>query len=442
MVYSIVYDFAIMSFLIFISQMIKSKVGFFSKFFIPTSVIAGTIGLVCGPYILDLFSFSSEASSYSYLLVVILFAGLFLGRREKVKLKSMLSEVGDTFCLNMAAEVGGFASALLIGGIFMAIAFPEIHDGFALLLPAGFTGGHGYAAAIGGTFEKMGGWDEAITIGQTFATIGILTAVFVGILLINLNKKSIKAENILQKRDSFADVEKKEVAGYLTTNPITLDSFTWHTSLLLCAAGIGFVLEKLWNTYGPDFELPLMCLTMLGGLVLQLFLNKTKYSKFVDKETINRLSGVTTDYLVAFGIATINMQVVTKYIVPILILAAFGIIYAVFHTMVVCKRLYGDYSFERSIFIFGWITGVVAMGITLLRVVDPNNKSKTIDDYGFAYILISIIELGLVAFLPVLVLQGQGLIAGVVLAIAYVCLVLGAKIIKDKGHKANEGLEK
>lgn len=431
-----------MSFLIFISQLIKSKVGFFSKFFIPTSVIAGTIGLISGPYMLNIFSFSEEASSYSYLLVVILFAGLFLGRREKVKMKSMLSEVGDTFCLNMAAEVGGFASALLIGGGFMAIAFPEINRGFALLLPAGFTGGHGYAAAIGGTFENMGGWDEAITIGQTFATIGILTAIFGGILLINLNKKSIKAENILQERDSFADVDEKEAAGYITTNPITLDSFTWHTSLLLCAAGIGFVLEKLWNTYGADFELPLMCLTMLGGLILQFFLNKTKYSKFVDKETINRLSGITTDFLVAFGIATINVQVVTKYIVPIIILAILGTAYAVFHTMVICKKLYSDYSFERSIFIFGWITGVVAMGITLLRVVDPNNKSKTIDDYGFAYILISVIELGLVAFLPVLVINGQGMIAGAVLAIAYVCLVFAAKIIKDKGHNKYEGLEK
>lgn len=438
MAYSIAYDFAIMSFLIVASQVIKSKISFFSKFFIPTSVIAGTIGLICGPYVLNLFSFSEEASSYSYLLVVILFAGLFIGRTEKVKLKSMLSEVGDTFCLNLAAEIGGFGSALLIGGGIMAVAFPEINKGFSLLLPAGFTGGHGYAAAIGGTLETVGGWDEAITIGQTFATIGILTAIFLGIVLINLNKKYIKSKSMLQSSDSFADMSNKEISGYVTTNPITLDSFTWHTSLLLFATGIGFLLQKLWNTYGPDFELPLMCLTMLGGLILQTFLNKTKYSQYVDRATITRLSGVTTDFLVAFGIATINLKIVTKYIVPIIILSILGMIYAVVHTMIVCKRLYGDYSFERSIFIFGWITGVVAMGLTLLRIVDPNNESKTIDDYGFAYIFISIIELGLVALLPLFVIEGKGFVAGAVLAVIYAVLVLAAKMIRDKGRVNNE----
>ena len=56
--------------------------------------------------------------------------------------------------------------------------------------------------------------------------------------------------------------------------------------------------------------------------------------------------------------------------------------------------------------------------------------------------MISVIELGLVAFLPVLVINGQGMIAGAVLVIAYVCLVFAAKIIKDKGHNKYEGLEK
>jgi len=38
------------------------------------------------------------------------------------------------------------------------------------MMPAGFVGGHGTAAAIGGTLVDYG-WNEALTIGNTFATL-------------------------------------------------------------------------------------------------------------------------------------------------------------------------------------------------------------------------------------------------------------------------------
>ena len=53
---------------------------------------------------------------------------------------------------------------------------PSISDGFGVLLASGFIGGHGTAATFGASFEELCGWDEALTIGQTFATIGILAA--------------------------------------------------------------------------------------------------------------------------------------------------------------------------------------------------------------------------------------------------------------------------
>ncbi len=40
--------------------------------------------------------------------------------------------------------------------------------------------------------------------------------------------------------------------------------------------------------------------------------------------------------------------------------------------------------FERSIFVFGYSTGVFAIGFILLRIVDPENRSKTLNDTAFA----------------------------------------------------------
>lgn len=55
----------------------------------------------------------------------------------------------------------------------------DLHSAFALMMPAGFAGGHGYAASIGGTLQDITGWEEAITIGQTFATIGLILGVLI-----------------------------------------------------------------------------------------------------------------------------------------------------------------------------------------------------------------------------------------------------------------------
>jgi len=44
----------------------------------------------------------------------------------------------------------------------------------------------GTATAVGMSLETGAGWDEALSVGYTFATVGLLTAIFGGMLLINV----------------------------------------------------------------------------------------------------------------------------------------------------------------------------------------------------------------------------------------------------------------
>ena len=46
------------------------------------------------------------------------------------------------------------------------------------------------------------------------------------------------------------------------------------------------------------------------------------------------------------------------------------------------------------------------MGIALLRIVDPKNKSNALGDYALAYLIISPIEIGLVTFGPIIISNG------------------------------------
>ena len=51
------------------------------------------------------------------------------------------------------------------------------------MLPTGFYGGHGTAAAIGSAFEGLG-WDEARRLGMTTATVGVICSIIGGLLMV------------------------------------------------------------------------------------------------------------------------------------------------------------------------------------------------------------------------------------------------------------------
>ena len=106
---------------------------------------------------------------------------------------------------------------------------------------------------------------------------------------------------------------------------------------------------------------------------------------------------------------------------------------------VISQRLFHNFWSGRGIFIFGWSPGVPAIGVTLLRVVDPQFRSKTLEDYGMAYVFMSFIEIGLIAVLPSLVVSGYQFAAGAVcLAVFLVLLAICAKTYGIFKGKCNE----
>lgn len=423
--YTMLMDFALMSILLFVAQIIRAKVKFIQNLYLPTAMIAGFLGLFLGSSFLGYVSpglaeyavpFSGKIASYAYMLVVVLFASLYIGNNKKQSAKQMMDQVGDTFTLNMGAEFCGFGFSLLAGGALLIFLVPEISSTFSILQPAGFIGGHGYAAAIGTTLEEAANtiWQskEAVVIGQTFATIGILVGIIGGLIAINIATRKkytrcIKSMGNLPQdlRTGFINSENQESMGKMTVSAMALDSMTWHILLIFMASAGGYY-SYYWIKDLLPITMPMMCLSMLAGVVLQKLLGVMKLDHSVDKQVITRMGSSVTDYLVAFGIASIKISVVVKFATPLIIMAVIGIAFASFYLFFVAKRLFHNYWFERGIFVFGWSTGVVAMGVTLLRIVDPNFKSKALDDYGMAYVFISVVELAIISILPMVVAMG------------------------------------
>ena len=305
-------DFCFMSLLLVIAQFMRAKIKFLQMFYIPASLVAGILGLLLGPQFLDLIPWSGQIGSYAYMLVCVLFGGLFLGKKEKTSLKKIFTQVGDSFCVNMGAEFFCFGIALLVGGALVTFLFPDVFTEIALLMPSGYCGGHGYASTIGTALNNLLGRTDGVVIGQTFATMGLLTGLFVGIICINYATRKgatrlVKSAKALPEdcRTGIVPAEKRISMGEETINPMSMDPLAWHLALTLIATLAGYTFYDWYKQYLPDIELPVMCLTMIAGVLLQTLLNHTPFKDSVDEHVEGRIGSMVTDYLVGFGVASI-----------------------------------------------------------------------------------------------------------------------------------------
>jgi ESS family glutamate:Na+ symporter len=432
-------DFGLISLLLVAAHLFRSRLRILQELYLPASVLAGLIGLVGSQQVLGFLPFHTDVAgaetigSYPRLLVVVLFATLFMGYRPKnTGLRTMLPNVGDTFFYNLASELGQYGLALLFGLVMLPLLFPDLDRRFALMLPAGFAGGHGTATVIGAELVKAG-WEDAVTIGYTFATVGLLVGTFGGVALINIAvrlgwTRLVQSPHDLPDsvRRGFLPPAERAPMGQETVSPIALDPLAWHLALVLSACGVAVLVSEWSKTQLPGLaELPLFVLSMLAGALLQQVLNLAGLGTFVDRHVIMRIGSAASDYLIAFGIASIKLAALRQYALPLAVMCVFGTVYSVAIFWFVGRKVFRDFWFERGLFVYGWNTGVIGTSVTLLRVVDPKLQTRTLEDYGLAYVAIAPIEIALLVALPWLVAREIILVPALVLiGAALACILL------------------
>lgn len=308
------------------------------------------------------------------------------------------------------------------------------------MLPAGFVGGHGTAAAIGSVLME-GGWKDATSIGQTFVTIGLLGGILGGVALINIGARRGKTaiiKNVEELQEEMltglVKVDERSAFGENTVNAMSIDTLTWHFSLILVAVGMAYALNAGLKVVLPKVSFPVYGLALVCSIVLQGILKLVRLDDFVDKKIITHIGSSATDYLVAFGVASINISVVVKYLLPIAVISLLGFCFVIAWFWIVSPRFFRNYWFERGIYIFGLSTGVMATGVILLRVTEPEFKSGILEDFGFAWIFLSFMDMFLVSFSPLFVMNGMGFAYGkILLCVAAVCLLVCKTIFRKKG---------
>ena len=406
-------DLGLISLLLLVGQILRAKVQLIQQLFIPPSLIAGLLGLAFGPNGLGWLPFSNELGTYAAILIAIVFAALPFSSESK-PLKEVVRTAGPMWAYAQLGMLLQWGIVGLIGLFVIKAIWPHLHDAFGIMLPTGFYGGHGTAAAIGSAFEGLN-WEDARSLGMMTATLGVIMAIAGGLIFVKWATRNKQTAFIAdfeelpdELRSGLVPTEKRASIGSATTSSISIDSLTYHTALVCVSALVGYLCSRGIKSYFPMLELPVFSCAFIVSLLLKRVLDLTKISEYVCPQTTVRIGSMATDLLVAFGVASIKLSVIVKYAAPLIVLVVLGTIVTFLITFFFGRRLSKTYWFERTIFAWGWWTGTMAMGIALLRIVDPKLSSKAMDDYALAYLPIAPLEIALITFAPILFANGMG----------------------------------
>lgn len=428
---SIIYDFTIAAALIFIGQLLRAKVKLFQQLFIPASLLAGFIALFLGDQFLNIIHFSEFSGDYTWTLVVMSFVSVGLPGIQFNKAEG--ERIGSYFFYKLATWAMQFSIPVFLCCLVLSKLNLGVNDGFGLLLASGFMGGHGTAAAVGATFEKLG-FTEATDIAMTFATGGILAGIFGGLAFIKWATKKGYTQYIKDFSSISTDLktgmiphDHRDIMGRNTVSSISIDPLCWHLALMIIptALGIWFCswLGDLTGIYLPEYAIG-----FLFALALSYLLKPMGINDYIDYRVTDRIAGTCTDMIVFFGVAKIKIAVIIAYAIPLLIELLVGIAIVFFTVYYFGPRMNKNSWFERSIFVYGYSTGVYAIGMLLLRIADPNNESATLSDTGFVDSIQNCLEMVAWAVGPYMMMNGTGLIfAGASFLLVIISLVVSIK---------------
>jgi len=418
-------DIGIISLLLLAGKLMRVKISLVQKLFIPPSLLAGFIGLALGSYGFDILPISNQTGTYAGILIAFIFGALPLTSK---KAKGSSKEISTMWVYSQTGMLLQWAFGGLLGLILLNQIWP-LSPGFGITMPSGFCGGHGTAAAIGQAFGQLG-YDEILTLAMTAATVGIVASVILGLIFVKWAARNKHTAYLADYKDLPSELrtgllpqEKRESMGESTCSSISIDSLTFNLSIVCVIALGGYGISKLAAHFMPGFELPVFSCAFVVGILLKKLLDKTRASESICPQTVGHISGAMTDYLVAFGIASIKISVVIEYIVPLAILLLSGLAVTLLYVFIMGRKLMKECWFEKAIFTWGWFTGTMAMGIALLRVVDPKMKSRCLDSYALAYLFIAPVEISLITFAPVAFVNGYGLLFSSICLIAGLCIL-------------------
>ncbi|MFA9397057.1 MAG: sodium:glutamate symporter [Clostridiaceae bacterium] len=409
-------DFMYLSLFIGIATVLKRKFNILNKFLLPTSMIAGFLGLIFGPAVLNIVPFNvAVLEKIVYHLMAIGFIALALKDRNHKKNANSLNTGLIIVSTYIIQGIVAFSLSLFLAYTF----FPNLFPVFGLILPLGYGQGPGQAYSIGTQWENLGFLDGG-QIGLTIATMGFLWACLGGVILLNFltrkkEMKHVKYKNDIIQKNIVEESEPGEIPLSTGLDKITVQLIligivylvTYLTIKVLSSAlsplgTFGMTMSQL--LWGFHFLIGTMYAMLLRIIYDYLKKKKIVVQNYPNNYLLQRISGASFDFMIAASITALSIYAIKRNLIPILLISFIGGLITILYIIYICKKIYKVHVLEYIIALYGMLTGTISTGLALLREVDPDFNTQVAENLvlGSAYGLVLGFPLMLILNIPVI----------------------------------------
>lgn len=384
------------SIMLCIGVLLRAKIRILRNMLVPASVIAGVIGIIfmnassaMGIYV------GTDADMFTEIvnnLFTVSFISITLTETSSDGSKKTAKNVikgavglGLIWCLLYA-----LTPLIAVSIVALTGRGAGMEPIYGMLIQFAFCQGPGQSAAYGAIFEQYG-WENASAVAMTFAAVGFIAAFALGIPAAKIGIKNGIAKHCGKIDDAvlrgyFKEGEQAESSGKDTTCSSNIETIAFHFALIgLCyilAVGISLVLAKIPGFLGQSTSAMMFMNGMYAALIVKWLLKKMHIRFLHDNILQSKITGFTADYLVVCAFMAVSVDVIVRWIVPIIAVC----LVITFITFIVCfyfgQRIGGENDFERTLGIYGTCTGTVPSGISLVRIVDPDFRTSTSVELG------------------------------------------------------------
>ncbi len=393
--------------LILAGKWIRRRLAFLRRLFLPSSIIAGLLALLLGPQglgripgtggiwtaeILDVWS------RLPGILISVVFASLFLGK-SLPGMKNIWSKAGPMVAHGQTMAWGQYVVGIALA-MFVLVPVWGSSPMAGALIEIGFEGGHGTAAGLGDTFRELGFADGA-DMALGLATIGVVAGVLLGTTAINwaVWKQYIAPPGRSpQEEEELAEHETRERCEADDLRDKAIEPLSFHWGLVGASIGLGWLLlngliwleSALLSPLGwPELfrHVPLFPLAMIGGVVVQALGDRFGVARLIDRQLMNRISGSALDLLIVAAMGALSLDAIGANTGPFLLLAAGGIVWNVFGFAVLARLMFPRDWVPNGLANFGQGMGMTVIGLLLIRMSDPQNRSGAMEAFGYKQLL-------------------------------------------------------
>ena len=232
---SIVNDLAVLMVFLLLGFALPEIVKPLQKLFLPAGLIGGVVALILGPQVLGWVTLPESWSGMASPMINIVLTCLMFGTAlNKGKIKSYL---GAVVIIVLTYFVQMFFGTL--AGIGLSKVWTGLPESWGMMSIFTYWGGHGAGASAGALFEDLGA-DGMLSIGLILATLGLIVAMVVGMLLVNIAVRKGAATNLPIGADGKAMTvsgpippEKQKSLGNATASSDAINGLALQLGIIL-----------------------------------------------------------------------------------------------------------------------------------------------------------------------------------------------------------------